>query len=93
MRVDRPDILHPRSLYGHEVVVHLNDLLADDAAVVLTQQIIDLKYPPGGRILYRQHAAVRLAADDGGDNVAKELEAGFADLLSGEIAAQRLVAV
>ena len=53
--MDRPDALEPRAGHGQQMVVHPQEMLADDVQAAMRHQMMDVRDPPRDRVVDRDH--------------------------------------
>ncbi len=69
MAVDRAEVADLRALHAEKLVVHPQEMLADDMQAGIRQQVMDVRHPTGDRVLDRDHGEPRLALVHGGEHV------------------------
>ena len=72
VRVDGVDILDRRARHAQKVVLDLDQLLADDGAVILHDEVIDFSDAAGRGVLDRNDAVVDGAFGDSFEDILKE---------------------
>ncbi len=89
VRVHRLDVLEPCARHRQEVMVHAQEMLADDVQAAVRHQVMDVGDPAGDRIVDRDHRPVGLSLADGGERLLEGLDGhglvARADLPAGEM--------
>ena len=91
MRIDSLNRLQRCALAAQKVLLNLDALLTDDAAIVLTQQVIYLGNAAGRRIFDRQNSIIHAAICHAGDNLLKGVVVMTVIFFAVKIIAQRLM--
>ena len=91
MRIDSLNRLQRRALAAQKVLLNLDALLTDDAAIILAQQVIYLGNAAGRRIFDRQNGIIHNALRHAGDNLLKSVVVMTVIFFAFKIIAQRLM--